>query len=66
MVSRLRLCRTLRSPFWPIPVMVQRSPFFTQSVAVRRSRLSLARVMITSPTLAQVPSAKATSRAAGK
>ena len=33
-------------------VIVQRSPFLTQSVAVRRSRRSLLRVMITSPTLA--------------
>ena len=33
--------------------MVQRSPFSTQSVAVRRSWWSLARVMITSPTLAR-------------
>ena len=40
-------------------VMVQRSPFLTQSVAVRRSRRSLLRVMITSPTLARFPSAKA-------
>ena len=38
--------------------MVQRSPFLTQSVAVRRSRRSLLRVMITSPTLARFPSAK--------
>jgi integrase len=30
-------------------VMVQRSPFFTQSVALRRSRRSLLRVMIKSP-----------------
>jgi hypothetical protein len=37
----------------------------TQSVAVRRSRRSLARVMITSPTLAWLPSAKHTSRPAG-
>jgi hypothetical protein len=36
----------------PMPVMVHRSPFLTQSVAVSRSRRSLARVMITSPTLA--------------
>ena len=41
--------------------MVQRSPFFTQSVAVRRSRRSLLRVMITSPTLARFPSANGTS-----
>ena len=41
--------------------MVQRSPFLTQSVAVRRSRRSLLRVMITSPTLAWFPSAKGTS-----
>ena len=45
--------------------MVQRSPFLTQSVAVRRSRRSLLRVMITSPTLARFPSAKGTSDAAG-
>ena len=42
-------------------VMVQRSPFLTQSVAVRRSRRSLLRVMITSPTLAWLPSARRTS-----
>ena len=46
-------------------VMVQRSPFLTQSVAVRRSRRSLLRVMITSPTLAWFPSANRTSRPAG-
>ena len=40
--------------------MVQRSPFLTQSVAVRRSRRSLLRVMITSPTLARFPSANDT------
>ena len=45
---------------------VQRSPFFTQSVGVRRSRRSLVRVMITSPALARVPSAKVTSDAAGE
>ena len=33
-------------------MMVQRSPFLTQSLALRRSRRSLLRVMITSPTLA--------------
>ena len=49
-VRWLRLCRTVRSPRRPKPVMVHRSPFLTQSVAVRRSRRSLARVMITSPT----------------
>ena len=37
----LRLCRTVRSPCRPIRVMVQRSPFLTQSVAVSRSRRSL-------------------------
>ena len=42
-------------------VMVQRSPFLTQSVAVRRSRRSLLRVMITSPALAWFPSASRTS-----
>ena len=47
-------------------VMVQRSPFLTQSVAVRRSRRSLLRVMITSPTLARFPSAKDTSDTAGE
>ena len=57
----LRVCRTVRSPCLPIRVMVQRSPFLTQSVAVRRSRRSLVRVMITSPTLAWLPSAKRTS-----
>ena len=41
--------------------MVQRSPFLTQSVAVSRSRRSLLRVMITSPTLARFPSARRTS-----
>ena len=40
-------------------VTVQRSPFLTQSVAVRRSRRSLLRVMIRSPTLAWFPSASA-------
>ena len=49
----------------PIAVMVQRSPFLTQSVAVRRSRRLLLRVMITSPTLAWFPSAKDTSDTAG-
>jgi hypothetical protein len=39
-------------------VMVQRSPFLTQSVAVSRSRRSLLRVMITSPTLAWFPSSQ--------
>ena len=58
----LRVCRTVRSPCWPMWVMVQRSPFLTQSVAVRRSRRSLLRVMITSPTLAWFPSARRTSR----
>ena len=43
-------------------VMVHRSPFLTQSVAVSRSRRSLLRVMITSPTLAWFPSARCTSR----
>ena len=42
-------------------VMVHRSPFLTQSVAVSRSRRSLLRVMITSPTLAWFPSARRTS-----
>ena len=46
------VCRTVRPPFFLTSVMVQRSPFLTQSVPVRRSRRSLARVMITSPTLA--------------
>ena len=46
--------------------MVQRSPFLTQSVAVRRSRRSLVRVMITSPTLARFPSASRTSRRSGR
>ena len=46
-------------------VMVQRSPFLTQSVAESRSRRSFARVMITSPTLARFPSARRTSRPAG-
>ena len=41
-VSWLRLCRTVRSPRLPMPVMVHRSPFLTQSVVVRRSRRSLA------------------------
>ena len=36
------MCRTVRSPCLPMWVMVQRSPFLTQSVAVRRSRRSLA------------------------
>ena len=39
----------------PMRVMVHRSPFFTQSVAESRSRRSLLRVMITSPTLARFP-----------
>ena len=43
----------------PMRVMVHRSPFFTQSVGVSRSRRSFLRVMITSPTLAQFPSARA-------
>ncbi len=60
----LRVCRTVRSPCLLTWVMVQRSPFLTQSVAVRRSRRSLLRVMITSPTLARLPSAKGTSAVA--
>ena len=44
---------------------VHRSPFLTQSVAVRRSRRSLLRVMIMSPTLAWFPSARRTSGPAG-
>jgi hypothetical protein len=57
-------------PAWQRPwrlmwVMVQRSPFFTHSVVLRRSRRSLLRVMITSPTLAWFPSANRTSRPAG-
>ena len=47
-------------------VIVQRSPFFTQSVAVRRSRRSLLRVMITSPTLAWLPSASSPRRPGGR
>ena len=50
----------VRSPLGPMPVMVQRSPFLTQSVAVRRSRRSLLRVMTTSPALAWFPSASRT------
>ncbi len=46
-----------RSPCRLMWLMVQRSPFFTQSLAERRSRRSLRRVMITSPTLAWFPSA---------
>ena len=46
------MCRTVRSPSSPTSVMVQRSPFLTQSVAASRSRRSLRRVRITSPTLA--------------
>ena len=61
----LRLCLTVSPPLLLTAVIVQRSPFLTQSVAVRRSRLSLARVMITSPTLARFPSAKDTSDTAG-
>ena len=32
----LWLCRTVRSPRRPMPVMVHRSPFLTQSVALSR------------------------------
>src|SRR5829696_2304829 len=39
-------------PCWSPPWVMVRSPFLTQSVTVRRSRRSLLRVMITSPTLA--------------
>ena len=53
--------RTVSPPLLLRAVMVQRSPFLTQSVAASRSRLSLRRVMITSPTLARFPSANATS-----
>ena len=38
-------------------MIIQRSPFLTQSLAARRRRRSLLRVMITSPTLARFPSA---------
>jgi hypothetical protein len=41
---------------------VNRSPFFTQSVAVIARRRSLRRVMISSPALAAVPSASGVSR----
>ena len=51
-VRSLRLCRTVRSPRRPMRVMVHRPPFLTQSVGLSRSRRSLLRVMITSPTLA--------------
>ncbi len=64
-MSWLRLCRAVRSPRRPMRVMVQRSPFLTQSVAVRRSRRLLLRVMITSPTLAWFPSARRTSDEVG-
>ena len=40
-LSWLRLCRTVRSPLRPTRVMVQRSPFLTQSVAESRRRRSL-------------------------
>ena len=40
-VSWLRLCRTVRSPLRSTWVMVQRSPFLTQSVAESRRRRSL-------------------------
>src|SRR5215218_10354666 len=43
-VRWLRMCRTVRSRRRPMRVMVHRSPFLTQSVAVSRSRRSLARV----------------------
>jgi hypothetical protein len=47
-------------------VAARRCPYrLTQSVGARRSRRSLLRVMITSPTLAWFPSANRTSRAGG-
>ena len=52
-----RTCRTLTPPL-PVRLRtVHRSPFFTQSVAVRRSLRSFLRVMIRSPTLARLRSA---------
>ena len=60
-MSWLRLCRTVRPPLRLMWVMVQRSPFFTQSVGVSRRRRSVARVMIMSPTLARFPSPRRTS-----
>ena len=50
--EQVRLCRMVRPPLRSTWVMVHRSPFLTQSVAESRSRRSLLRVMITSPTLA--------------
>src|SRR5215213_9794074 len=58
---RLRRCWTSRSPSVVMACTVQRSPFLTQSVEVRRSWRSLVRVMISSPTLARFPSARVTS-----
>ena len=64
-MSWLRLCRTVRPPLRSTWVMVQRSPFLTQSVAESRRRRSFARVMIMSPTLARFPSPRRTSCPAG-
>ena len=46
-----------------MPVTVQRSPFLTQSFAATRRRRLFWRVMIMSPTLAWLPSARSTSPA---
>ena len=58
--AALRRCLT-RVPSQSTLDTVQRSPFFTQSVAEVRSWRSLRRVMISSPALARFPSARPTS-----
>ena len=55
----------MRPPSSVTACTVHRSPFFTQSVAVIRSRRSLLRVMIVSPALTADSSPRATSAPAG-
>jgi hypothetical protein len=61
-VRPFRVCRTDNPPVLVRLRMVDRSPFFTQSVAVIWSLRSFLRVMIRSPTLAALPSTNSTSR----
>jgi len=60
----LRWCRTVRSPLRLTLRTVHRSPFFTQSVAVKRRVRLLVRVITSSPALAGLPSASIASREA--
>ena len=62
--GRCGWCRTVRSPPRLTLRTVHRSPFFTQSVAVKRRVRLLVRVITCSPTLAGLPSASIASREA--